>query len=177
MTGRSLLMLSVVLVVLVQQVAQARETGQDTTLILPGGATMEMVWVAGGTFQMGDQFGDGSSDEKPVHTVTVSDFYIGATEVTVGQFREFVEATGYVTEAEKGDGAYIWMGSSWDKKRDANWRNPYFQQTDRNPVVCVSWHDAVAYGNWLSQETGDHYRLPAEAEWEYAARSGGKKEK
>jgi formylglycine-generating enzyme required for sulfatase activity len=151
-----------------------------------------MVLIPGSWFDMGDTFGDGEDDEKPVHQVYVNDFYLGKHEVTVGEFRKFVRATGYRTEAEKGDGAYVWDGSEWVKKNDANWLYPYFNQTDDHPVVCVSWNDVVAYCNWRSEEaslklvytingsnvsadfSAKGYRLPNEAEWEYAARSGNK---
>jgi len=135
------------------------------------------VFIKGGCFQMGDTFGDGDSDEKPVHEVCVDDFYMGKYEVTVGEFREFVNSTGYRTEAEQGDGCYIWTGSEWEKDRNKNWRNPGFSQDDRHPAACVSWNDAVAYTDWLSGKSGNRYRLPTEAEWEYAARSGGRSEK
>ncbi|MCI0554543.1 MAG: formylglycine-generating enzyme family protein, partial [Anaerolineae bacterium] len=111
-------------------------------------STAAMVRIPGGTFQMGST--EGESNEQPVHEVYVNDFYMGKYEVTVGDFRKFVNATGYRTEAEQGDGAYVWTGSSWEKKSDANWKNPYFAQSDDHPVVCVSWNDAVAYCNWLS---------------------------
>jgi len=137
----------------------------------------ELIYVQGGCFQMGDTFGDGEADEKPVHEVCVDDFYIEKHEVTVGDFRAFVSDTGYRTEAERGDGCYIWTGSAWDKKSDGNWRNPGFGQADNHPAVCVSWNDAQSYIDWLSKKSGKRYRLPTEAEWEYAARSGGKKEK
>jgi len=142
----------------------------------------------GGSFNMGSNEGD--SDEKPVHTVSFGEFYISPTEVTVGEFRQFVSAMGYRTDAEKGSGSYVWDGSQWGQKSDANWKNPYFTQTDDHPVTCVNWNDAVAYCNWRSQAEGltpcyngigdnitcnfdaNGYRLPTEAEWEYAARGG-----
>jgi formylglycine-generating enzyme required for sulfatase activity len=132
----------------------------------------QMVWIAAGSFQMGSNKGD--DDEKPVHRVSITqDFGMGRYEVTVGEFRQFVNATGYRTEAEKGDGCYIYKkNEGWSKKRDANWRNPNFSQNDNHPVVCISWNDAVAYAEWLSQQTGKTYRLPTEAEWEYVARAG-----
>jgi len=143
---------------------------QDT--LKDGSKGPEMVWIAAGSFQMGDIQGGGESDEKPVHRVSITqDFGMGRYEVTVGEFRQFVNATGYRTEAEKGDGCYIYK-NGWNKKRDANWRNPYFSQNDNHPVVCISWNDAVAYAEWLSQQTGKKYRLPTEAEWEYVARAG-----
>jgi formylglycine-generating enzyme required for sulfatase activity len=138
---------------------------------------MEFVRVKGGCYQMGDTFGDGDSDEKPVHEVCVGDFYIGKYDVTVGDFRKFVNGTGYSTEAEKGDGCYAWTGSKWEKDSSKNWKNPGFSQEDRNPVVCVTWNDAKAYAEWMQTKSGKTVRLPTEAEWEYAARSGGKSEK
>ncbi len=147
-----------------------------------------MVYVAGGTFSMGSTSGE--EDEKPVHTVTVSGFSMAKTEVTVGEFRSFVQATGYRTTAETSGGASIWTGSKWEQKADANWKNPYFSQADTQPVVLVSWYDAVEYCNWKSKKDGliacytingtnvscnfsaSGYRLPTEAEWEWAARGG-----
>ena len=143
----------------------------------PPGLVEGMVFVKGGCFQMGDTFGDGDSDEKPVHEVCVDDFYIGKYEVTVGEFKEFINATGYNTEAERGDGCYYWTGIEWAKDSNKNWRSPGFSQDDSHPVCCITWNDAVAYTEWLSGKRGSKYRLPTEAEWEYAARSGGKNEK
>ena len=127
----------------------------------------EMVWIKGGSFRMGDIQGSGSSDEKPVHLVSVARFAMGRYELTVGEFRQFVKATGYKTNAEK-------QGSCWTVGDDngKNWRNSGFSQTENHPVVCVSWNDATAYAAWLSQQTGHTYRLPTEAQWEYAARAG-----
>lgn len=150
----------------------------------------DFVLVEGGTFQMGSYGGD--DDEKPVHSVTLKDFAISKYEVTVRQFREFVNATGYKTTAETSGGAYVWTGSTWVQKSDASWKNPYMTQSNSDPVVCVSWYDVVEYCNWLSSKEGktpayringnnvtwnksaDGYRLPTEAEWEYAAKGGSK---
>jgi formylglycine-generating enzyme required for sulfatase activity len=122
-------------------------------------------------FQMGSD--DGLDNEKPVHEVVFNyDFEIAKYPITVGEFRAFIEDTGYKTEAERGDGAYILDGENWHKKKDAYWDNPYFEQTDKHPVVCVSWNDAKEYCKWLSQKTGENYRLPTEAEWEYSCRAG-----
>jgi len=136
---------------------------------------MEFVLVKGGCYEMGDTFGDaGLKHEKPVHEVCVDDIYIGKHEVTVGEFRKFVSDTGYRTEAEKGDGCTVYQGDKWKKEGDKNWRNPGFSQGDRHPVVCVSWNDTKVFTDWLKGKTGRNYRLPTEAEWEYAARSRGK---
>jgi formylglycine-generating enzyme required for sulfatase activity len=92
--------------------------------------------------------------EGPEHPVEITrPFYLGATEVTVGQFRRFVEEEGY----QVGDG---------------RWRNPEFDQTDQHPVVFVSWNNAVDFCKWLSKREGKEYRLPTEAEWEYSCRAG-----
>lgn len=138
-----------------------------------------MVFIKGGCFEMGDTFGDGSNNEKPVHEVCVGDFYLGKHEVTVGEFKEFARSTGYHTEAEMGVGCYYWDSEKfkWNKNKNKYWENPLFEQTDNNPVVCVSWNDANAYINWKNLKSGLRYRLPTEAEWEYAARSGGRKYK
>ncbi|OHE18535.1 MAG: hypothetical protein A2X96_00195 [Syntrophobacterales bacterium GWC2_56_13] len=138
---------------------------------------MEFVFVKGGCYEMGDTFGDGRADEKPVHNVCVGDYYLGKYEVMVGQFKRFVTETGYRTEAEKGDGCYLWNGCKWDKDGSKSWRSPGFSQDDNQPAVCVSWNDTQAFNDWLSRKGGKSYRLPTEAEWEYAARSDGKREK
>ncbi|MCK5718939.1 MAG: formylglycine-generating enzyme family protein [Thiomargarita sp.] len=144
------------------------ETFQDR--LKNGGLAPEMVVIPVGSFQMGSNNGD--SDEKPVHQVNINyQFAAGKYEVTVGEFRQFVNATNYRTDAEKGDGCYVYDGS-WSEKDDSNWRNPYFSQTNNQPVVCISWNDAVAYTKWLSKQTAKEYRLPSEAEWEYVARAG-----
>jgi formylglycine-generating enzyme required for sulfatase activity/uncharacterized caspase-like protein len=135
-----------------------------------GGKGPQMVWIAAGSFQMGSNEGD--SDEKPVHKVSITQpFAMGRYEVTVGEFRQFVNATGYRTDAEKKGSCYSWK-QGWKNIKGANWRSPGFSQNDNHPVVCISWNDAMAYAKWLSQQTGKQYSLPSEAQWEYAARAG-----
>ncbi|WP_295453008.1 bifunctional serine/threonine-protein kinase/formylglycine-generating enzyme family protein [uncultured Thiodictyon sp.] len=134
-----------------------------------------MVRIGAGSFSMGCQPGETEcdDDEKPAHSVKVAAFELGKTEVTMAQFRAFVAANpGYLTEAEKGDGCYGWKDNSWVKDKAFSWRNVGFAQEDRSPVVCVSWNDAKDYVAWLSKQTGQTFRLPTEAEWEYAARAG-----
>ncbi|MCK6690775.1 MAG: SUMF1/EgtB/PvdO family nonheme iron enzyme [Thermoanaerobaculia bacterium] len=131
----------------------------------------DMVLIKGGTFDMGDTFGEGENNEKPVHRVTLSDFYLGKTEVTFDEYDAYCASTGKSKPSDEG----------WGR--------------GKRPVITVSWFDAIEYCNWLSEKqnltkvykiNGDHvaadwnangYRLPTEAEWEYAARSSGRNEK
>jgi len=133
-----------------------------------------MVFVKGGCFKMGDVFSDVPSNAKPVHEVCVDDFYMGKYEVTVGEFRIFIEESGYKTEAELQDGCHSWSGKGEIKKKQFSWSNTNFHQTARDPVVCVSGNDVSEYLRWLNEKVGRKFRLPTEAEWEYAARNGGK---
>ena len=129
----------------------------------------EMVVVPPGSFRMGDLSGGGSSSERPVHIVTITEaFAVGRYEVTVGEFREFVDEMSYRTEA----GCHLWSGSAWEIDSSKSWQNPGFDQTDQHPVGCMNWDDARAYATWLAHITGQSYRLLSEAEWEYARRAG-----
>jgi len=114
-------------------------------------------------------------DEQPQHPVKITrPFFLGIHEVIVGQFRLFAEKSGYRTEAEKdGKGSYVWYETkkAWVRDPLKNWRKPGFPQTDEHPVVCVSHNDAMAFCQWLSQNEGRTYRLPTEAEWEFACRA------
>jgi formylglycine-generating enzyme required for sulfatase activity len=138
-------------------------------------AGMEFILVRGGSYRMGDFSGRGLAQERPAHPVTVNDFYLGRTEVTVAQFRAFVEATGYRTEAERAGGVIdidpVMMSTV--KRTGVSWSNPGFPQDERGPVVWVTWNDAAEYTRWLAEATGKPYRLPTEAEWEFAARERG----
>jgi len=113
-------------------------------------------------------------DEYPRHAVRISKpFYLGVEEVTVGQFRRFVDATGYETEAERSGGGYGWnAGEDVFDNGDYTWRTPGFPQEDDHPVLVISWNDAIAFCRWLTEKEGVGYRLPTEAEWEYACRAG-----
>ena len=117
--------------------------------------------------------------EHPQHRVRITKaFYLGTYHVTRGQFRKFVEDSGYKTDAEKGDnpGAFGWdpEKKEFGFNKEYSWRNAGFQQTDEHPVVCISWNDAVAFCQWLSRKEGKTYQLPTEAQWEYACRAGTK---
>ena len=136
-----------------------------------------MVRLPAGCFQMGSPESETGrdSDERP-HRVCVETFEIGQREVTVGEFKRFAQVTGYQTDAERdaGRGCYALnaTGNKWDWRKGLSWRKPGYEQKDTHPVVCVSWNDANRYADWLSKQTGQAYRLPTEAEWEYAERAG-----
>jgi formylglycine-generating enzyme len=169
--------------------AEARGPDKETNAI-----GMKMVLIPAGELAMGSResaeelakaykgYGapaaEDFKDEYPQHQVRITKpFYLATCEVTVGQFRQFVKETGYKTDCEKGtvyNGAFAWIP---EKKRFElgeaySWRNASFPQTDDHPVVNVSWDDAAAFCKWLSGKDGKTYRLPTEAEWEYACRAG-----
>ena len=164
---------------------------------------MRFVRVPAGSFQMGgdetpEQWAQDFpryerdrflklGDEAPVHTVRITrPFYLGQHEVTVGQFRAFVQASGYTPESvADGTGGYGYnpdydpsktvRGDAFEGRDPRySWEHPGFPQTERSPVVNVTWNDAVAMARWLSQTEGRTYRLPTEAEWEYACRAGSR---
>lgn len=137
---------------------------------------MEFVHIKPGTFLMGSPDSEkGRENDETQHKVTLKNgFYMQTTEVTKGQWRAFINATGYKSEAETKGGAYVWENSNWVKKEGFYWDNPGFKQTDSHPVTCVSWNDAQKFIEWISQKEKQTYRLPTEAEWEYACRAGTK---
>jgi formylglycine-generating enzyme required for sulfatase activity len=139
---------------------------------------MKLAKIPGGKFQMGSPRDEEerSDDEGPQHEVEISEFYLGVYEVTVGQFRAFVKAADSQTEAEKGDGAFGLVGGVRKKEKSIIWKTPGFVRGEDSPVTCVSWKDARAFCDWLNKQAdkkrpgGWMYRLPREAEWEYACR-------
>lgn len=134
----------------------------------------DLIVLPAGRAQVGDQTGNGLANERPVRSVRIGELFgMGVYPVTVEQFRDFVAATNYVTEAEQGRGCAALNqenGPEWDPER--TWRAPGFEQSRNSPVVCVSYNDAQAYVGWLTQTTGSQYKLATEAQWEYAARAG-----
>jgi formylglycine-generating enzyme required for sulfatase activity len=137
---------------------------------------MVFMRVPGGCYPMGsgDWDDDGLEDEKPVHQVCLDDFWMGRYVVTVGQYMRFCE--------EMKDHLPQWL----EKESRFNIHtgtDPFYRKlgqaliAENSPVVGVSWHDAVAFAEWLSDKSFFEFGLPSEAQWEYAARSGGKPEK
>ncbi|MEO0003265.1 MAG: hypothetical protein RLZZ22_957 [Pseudomonadota bacterium] len=162
---------------------------------------MRFVWIPAGEFLMGsDETPERLardfpayerqrllqlSDEQPVHRVRISQpFWLGQHEVTVGQFRAFLRASGHVPESvADGTGGYGYRpdydpastarGDAFEGRDPRySWDNPGFAQSDQSPVLNVTWNDAVALARWLSRQENRVYRLPTEAEWEYACRAG-----
>src|SRR5438876_1647136 len=148
----------------------------------------EMVVITAGNCTMGSSASERScaashgaspesvSDESPQHNVSLPSFALGKYDVTRAEYAAFVRETGY----SAGDGCFESSMPKATKRADASWQNPGFNQTERDPVTCVSWQDARAYIAWLNAKlrrpgstSGDGtYRLPSESEWEYAARAG-----
>lgn len=141
-----------------------------TDALSSGGSGPEMVVIPEGSFQMGCVSGrDCQEREMPVREVAIPQPYaLSRFEVTRVEFQRFVDATGHVT----GSSCWTREHGHYRDYQGRGWRDPGFRQTAIHPVACVSWADARAYVEWLSAETGQEYRLPSEAEWEYAARAG-----
>ncbi|MGZ0173095.1 MAG: SUMF1/EgtB/PvdO family nonheme iron enzyme [Planctomycetales bacterium] len=123
-------------------------------------------------------------DERPLHPVRLTKpFYLATTEVTVAQFRQFVEATGHKTSAEQSGTGIVGFDPhepeedrrakfGFRQKPEFTWKAPGFPQAEDHPVTGVSWNDTQAFCRWLSEKEGVTYRLPTEAEWEYSCRAG-----
>jgi len=138
---------------------------------------MEFVLIPAGKFIMGSPNGEPgrAENEGPQREMQIpKPFYLGKYEVKVSEFREFVKATQYKTDAETKGGAFIAVKGKWERKEGITWNNPGFSQKDDHPVTCLAWSEAMDYGKWLAQKTGHAYRLPTEAEWEYACRAGSR---
>jgi formylglycine-generating enzyme required for sulfatase activity/serine/threonine protein kinase len=131
---------------------------------------LKFAQIPSGTFIMGDPQGD--ADAQPVHNVDITNsFWMGTTEVTVGEFKKFTAETGYQTEAEKEQSCNVWNGKEFVSDKTGQWGK--FLDADDKPMVCVTWNDAQAFVSWLNTKEGaQKYRLPSEAEWEYGARAG-----
>lgn len=180
------------LAVLLSPPAAAQDSGrQPKTLVNSIG--LELALIPSGEFLMGSHesreeiakafpiykgpLAEVIEDEFPRHRVRITKaFYLGKFEVTLGQFDKFVRATGYKTECERdGEGGWGYVpdsGKCVGRKKEFTWRKVGFKQTDAHPVVNVTWADAAEFCKWLSAVEGKTYRLPTEAQWEYACRAG-----
>jgi formylglycine-generating enzyme required for sulfatase activity len=143
------------------------------------GTAMRFVRVPSGEFEMGSRDDDkeAGDDERPQHLVRIRRaFYLGAHEVTRCEFRAFVQATNYTTEAESdgsgGGGFDTGTGGIAVRNARFSWQNVGWPSTERHPVVNVTWDDAKRFCQWLAMRVGRPCRLPTEAEWEYACRAG-----
>jgi len=131
-------------------------------------ACPKMVNIPAGHFEMGspDAEEGRGEDEGPVREVKVAKFALGKYEVTRGEFAAFIKATKY----SAGESCATLEEGTVDERK-GDWRILHYDQGTRYPIGCINWNDAQAYTKWLSRKTGKKYRLPTEAEWEYAARA------
>jgi formylglycine-generating enzyme required for sulfatase activity len=147
-------------------------TGQKTKINDGYG---DYVLVPAGEFEMGDIFDEGHSDEIPVHTVYLDAYFIGKYKVTNQEFEKFIEDNGYKNPdywISGGFGQYGPIPEHWNEEK---YKGGGIPGNEDYPVVGISWFEAMAYCRWLSEKTGNTYRLPTEAEWEKAARGTGKR--
>ncbi len=183
---------SVLAVILSDSVAHGADNDKHKTVT--NSIDMKLMLIPAGEFKMGTAESDDDlnkafpdatkedkekfDDERPRHRVRITkDFYLSRTNVTLAQFRDFVNDTHYKTEAEKDDkGGWGYDPEDKDEpfsqSTDYTWREWGFDQGDEHPVVNVSWNDAVEFCKWLGKKEGKTYRLPTEAEFEYACRAG-----
>ncbi len=120
--------------------------------------------IKGGTFYMGDL--DGQQDELPIRNVKINSFYLQTTEVTIEQYSNF-----QTSENNSLDNGCWYFESGWKYSKVLNWKNPGYQQDENHPIVCVSWIDIQRFIDHINSLSKHQFRLPTEAEWEYAARA------
>lgn len=133
---------------------------------------MTFARIPAGCFRMGSPLNEsGHQPDEATRQVCVKTFWMGRYEVTRAQFAAFVAATGYETSAERQGWIRVW-NKRWENVYLENWREPGMEQGDDEPVLAVSWEDARAMAAWMSAKGHGRFRLPTEAEWEYAARAG-----
>lgn len=184
-----------------QSTAHATNSTNSTHNVSTNSLGMKFVRIPSGEFMMGSQESvaslqkdfphlalkrlDELSDEMPLHRVKITRaFDLGQTEVTRAQFEAFLKLSAYVPESIRDQTGGYGYSTHHDRNRperaDAfagrdpaySWKNPGFAQADDHPVVNITWNDAMAMAKWLTQKEGVTYRLPTEAEWEYACKAG-----
>jgi len=166
---------------------------EGTGVFIDPSTGMEFKYITGGCYSMGqspagknelikvrgaEKYKTAYSDETPKHEVCVDGFYMGKYEVTVEQWNIFIQENSYQTDAEKNAGnkigCYSLKNNKWIYAKGRYWNNLGFPQSANSPVACISHNDVTQYINWLNLKSDKQYRLPTEAEWEYAARGGTK---
>ena len=169
---------------LVFSVATAAPSHQPGDVFRDCPTCPEVVVVPAGTFTMGSSSEDlaraglpneQAARERPAHKVTITKpFAIGRTELTVGEYKIFATESGRIDAKN----CTVWNEATktWGPLAEATWRAPGYAQTDQHPVGCLTFDDARAYTQWLSQRTGHTYRVPSEAQWEHVAKLGTPKD-
>jgi len=198
--SRTHLLLSLVLICLLPATAPAQTVDSNIpeVVFVEGGTFMMGMDMFGTVNGEADAFtGATPFKEGPAHEVTMGPFYIGKYEITNEQYARFIDAGGYDTKEywlidpehiEDAEAGWDWKEeeqrtcpqfiasystfeqSGWNLNDDPYWKNTAYSNQPDTPVLGASWHEAYAYCKWLSSVTGQTYRLPTEAEWEYAAR-------
>jgi formylglycine-generating enzyme required for sulfatase activity len=164
------------------QVAQGTSSTPSTAPAAPALPTitnsldMKLVQIPAGEFQMGSPETETgrSAHEGPRSKVTIGKpFFLSTNVVTVGHFKKFMDSQGYTTWAERTKKAHRWNPTRQTTEEDSslNWKNPGWAIEDDQPVVCLAWDDTEEFCKWLNWKEGKKYRLPTEAEWEYACRA------
>ncbi len=154
-----------------REYAAATSLPMLTTLNIGSARSMKFALIPPGHFLASSP--EGSSGAQSQHRITISHpFYLATTPVTVAQFSTFVKQTNFRTVAVEVGAAFIFINDTWKLTPGASWHAPGFEQSPNDPVVEMSWFDAVEFCNWLSKSIGHKVRLPTSAEWEYACRSG-----
>ena len=136
-------------------------------LLIDRPISMEFAWIPSGSLVIGDHSSTGQNDEQPLMKIAINGFWLQTTEVTLDAYALLVQQNAYVSE--KG----CWVhDSEWVLRPNLDWKNPGFAQDGNHPVTCISWDDTQAFIKWLNRNSDYQFRLPTEAEWEYATRAG-----